>query len=480
MKPVSGTEALFWSSADKILTNGFSLIISIILARLIEPSEYGIIATASIFIILLSLFVEPGMTSALIQKKHTDKLDFSTILVFNLILGLCLYALLFGLSDSISVFFELPQLSAVLRVLGIQILIGGVNSVQIAYVQRNMWFKSYFICSFVSVVIGAFIGVFLAYYGAGVWALVAYNLLRQLTNVVFTFLMFHCWFGIRFSVERFGQMFPFAARILVTKFIDQGYVEATQTIISKVYSPTELALYNKGKSFPDLVTNNLNSALTSVIFPFFSKMQDDIAILRESMRTGMKMISYVCIPIMIGLLSCSESFVKVVLTDRWIKSVPYLQLCCFYNIWIPFSNIIRQTLKSLGKGKEVLKLEIIKTSLCIISLIIFLYLVKSPLAVAMSVAFSYTVSFFIEWMIASKHLEYSVKCVLEDFVPSFFVACVMGIVVMGIGKTKIPSTVMLIVQVVGGAAVYFSLTHILHFPQEKIMISFLTRKRKEQ
>lgn len=471
--------ALFWSSADRILTNGMGLVISIILARLIEPSEYGIIATASIFTTLLVLFVEPGMTSALIQKKNTDRLDFSTILSFNIAVGTCLYFLLFCLSGAIARWFEIPALSAVLKVLGLQVIVGGVNSVQIAFVQRNMLFKRYFICSFLSVLISSVVGVAMAYRGAGVWALVAYNLLKQIINTVLAYFIFKCRFGFCFSMERFNQMFPFAGRILFTKFIDQGYEEAIQVIIGKVYSPTELAFYNKGKSFPNLIINNLNSALTSVMFPYFSSMQDDFKVMLESVRTSVKMVSYICIPMMVGLLACSENFVKVILTDYWIDCVPFLQLCCFYYIWIPFSNIICQSLKAIGNSSVVLKLEAFKTATNIISLLLFVVIIKSPLAIAMSIAFAYTVSFFVEWVVASKYLRYSIKNILADFMPSFAVSWFVGIVVFAIGKMNLLPICELVLQIAIGIALYFATTYLLKFTQVKFLLNMIKYKMRK-
>lgn len=476
MKKEKGSIALFWSSADKILTNGFLVIISIVLARLINPSEYGIIATAQIFTVIFLIFVEPGMTSALIQKKYVDELDFSTILVFNLFLGGVLYSILFVLSDKIGIWFELPVLAKVIKILGFQLLIGGINSVQIAYVQRQMLFKKYFICSFISVFVGAVVGVGLAYKGAGVWALVSYVLVRQFINVMVTLIIFKCIFNLKFSVVRFREMFPFASKILYTKFIDQGYMEATQTIISKIFSPTDLALYNKGKSFPDLVINNLNEALTRVIFPYFSSMQDDKNSLLNSMRMTVQMISYICIPIMIGFVSCAESFVNVLLTNRWSNCVVFLQLCCIYNICIPISNVIRQSLKSIGKSEQVLKIEIIKTFLCIMLLIICLIIYKSPLAIALSISMAYTISLFIECIFASKHLGYRLRYIIKDCIPSFLVSCFMGIIVFMIGKINISIIFKLIFQVIFGVVIYFFITYILNFKQLKILKSYLLKK----
>ena len=475
----NGISALIWSSADKVLTNGFALIISILLARIIEPTEYGVIATASIFTVLLSLFVEPGMTSALIQKKNRDQLDYSTILMFNLVIGAALYVILFFSAGAISQWFELQVLSSVLRVLGLQILVGSVNSVQIAYVQKNMLFRRYFICSFTSVLVAAAIAIAMAYQGAGVWALVAYNLIRTLVNTVMTFFLFHCRFGLKFSKERFAIMFPFAGKMLFAKFIDQGYVEVTQTIISKAYSSTELAFYNKGKSFPDLLINNLNSALGNVMFPYFSNLQDEFEKLKASLRTSVKMTSFICMPILAGLIACGNNFIRVVLTDKWLESVPFLQLFCFYYIWIPFSNLIWQSLKAMGKSNVVLKLEIVKMALNITTLVLFLWWIQSPIAVAISIVVTYTLSFFVECFTATRHLNYRAKEIIADFAPSFLVSAVMGVFVWQLGNIASSPLWGLILQVGAGILFYVITVLVLRFPQAKQLLSLIKHKMRK-
>lgn len=477
MENKKSISALIWSSADKVLTNGVALVISIILARLIAPSEYGVIATASIFTVLLTIFVEPGMTSALIQKKNTDKLDYSTILVFNLVIGILLYAILFSTSGVIAHWFELPALSPVIRVLGFQIVIGSVNSVQIAYVQKNMLFKRYFVCSFSSVVVSACIAIFLAYRGAGVWALVAYNLIRQFVNTLMTYVLFRCRFGLSFSVDRFKVMFPFASKMLVAKFIDQGYVEITQTIISKTYSSTELAFYNKGKSFPDLLINNLNAALSSVMFPFFSTLQDELEKLRASLRAAVKMTSFICIPLLIGLAACAENFIEVALTESWLDCVPFVQLFCLYYIWIPFSNLIWQSLKATGKSNVVVVLEVVKMTLNILTLVFFLWMVRSPIAVALSIVVTYTISFFVECFMAGIHLGYRASEIVVDFVPSLAASICMGLIVLQIGRMNISPVIELILQVVFGIMIYSSIVLVFRFPQAKQLLTLIKKKK---
>lgn len=463
----STKSALFWASADKMVTNGFALIVSIILARLIAPSEFGTIATAMIFTVILSLFVEPGMTSALIQKKEPDEYDYSTILIFNLLAGACLYLLLFISSEIIARWFDLEELNAVLRVMGLQILLGGVNSVQIAYVQKNMMFKKYFTCSLTSAIVSASVAISLAYFGYGVWALVVNNILRS-SILLFTVTFALKWqFVWRFRKDRFQEMFPFACKMLIAKFIDQGYVELTQTIISKLFSPTALAFYNRGKSFPDLLISNLNSALGNVLFPVFSNIQDNRKRLEYSITNAISMTSFVCFPLLFGLMACAHNFIIVLLTDKWTSCVHYLQLICLYYLWVPFSNIVWQSLKAIGLSNKVLQLEVIKVLLNITTLVGFIYMLNSPIAVALSLVVSYFISFIVEIIYVVRYLDIPFGVILKNFTPSLIISIIMGVLVFLAGQFVNSAIVGLCVQVGVGMFFYLFLAIILNMPQYK-------------
>ncbi len=475
-----GFIALIWASSDKFFTNVIALIISIILARLIDPSEFGILATASIFTILLSLFVEPGMTSALIQKKNSDKLDFSTIQTFNLFFGIILYFALFFLSNPISSWFKMPILSLVIKILGLQIVIGGINSVQVAYVQKNMMFKKYLICSIVSITFSAVIAIFMAFKGYGVWALVTYNLLKQFLITVLTFFIFKCRFGFKFSKERFREMFPFASKILFSKFIDQGYVEFTQLITSKEFSTTDLAYYNKGKSFPELIMLSINNALSSVMFPYFSELQDDKESFSSSIRNFIQLTSYICIPMMIGLCACAKNFILVILNEKWVDSVPFLQLYCVYYLFIPFSNVVQQSLKALGNSIIPLFIQIFKFVISIVSLIVLLLLLKSPIAIALSVAISYSIAFIVESIIASKFLDYKIRSIFIDMGPSLIASCLMGLGVYLIGFLNLNLIVKLLIQVIFGIIFYLVFSVKFKFPQINYIKNMFFNKKEEK
>lgn len=479
MKKNKGIVSLFWASSDKLLTNVIALGISIILARLIDPSEFGVLATASVFTVILLIFVEPGMTSSLIQKKDSDYLDFSTIQTFNIVFSCLLYAILFFMSGPISNWLKMPILSTVIKVLGIQVIIGAINSVQVAYVQKNMLFKKYMICSLVSIMLSAAISVTLAYFRYGVWALVSYSLLKQFFLTILTFIIFKCRFGFYFSKKRFFEMFPFSSRLFLSKLIDQGYVEITQLITSKRYSSTDLAFYNKGKSFPELIMNSLNNALSSVMFPYFSNMQDNKESLTNSTRFTVRIIVFICAPMMIGLCSCANSFVLVVLGEKWLDCVPFLMLYCIYYLFIPFSNVVQQAIKALGFSKITLRIELTKLIISIITLVILIFIIDSPLAIALSIVISYAIAFLIECIISSRYLDYKLSMIFKDVFPSFIVSCIMGLIVYLFGKININIFLKLLLQIVCGITFYSFIVLLLRFPQVDIIKKFFSKDNKE-
>lgn len=477
MAGVGTKSALLWATMDKFITNGFALVISIVLARLIAPSEFGIIATAMIFTVLLSLFVEPGMTSALIQKKDPDVLDFSTILTFNLCTGAILYSVLFILAPFVTNWFELPILKDVLRVMGLQILIGSVNSVQIAYAQKNMQFKRFFFCSFLSTIISAGIALIMACAGYGVWALVANNICRSFILLITVTIAFRWQYSFKFSSTRLKEMFPFASKMLLAKFIDQGYVEVTQTIISKMYTPTDLAFYNRAKSFPDMLISNLNLALGNVLFPVFSNIQDDESKLKESIINSIRLTSYISFPILIGLLFCAHNLIIFLLTDKWEGSIIFLQILCLYYMWVPFSNIVWLSFKAIGASNRVLQLELIKISTNVVMLIAFVLMMKSSLAIALSLVCSYFLSFIIEIIYVVKFLGINFKEILISFMPSLILSLIMGVGVLGVGIIIQSPVIGLFLQIAVGLLIYISLSVVLRIPQFETIMAIMLKNR---
>ena len=387
--------------------------------------------------------------------------------------------LIFFFAPVIAAWYDIPLLSPVLRILSLKLIFGGINSVQIAYVQKNFIFKRYCFVSLFGTVLGATIAVLMAYNKMGVWALVEYNLVNILLNVIL-FILFIRWIPkFKFSLSRLRQMYPFAWKMLATKFVDQAYVEISQLVVGRVYSTTDLAFYNKGKAYPQMLVNNASLALSNVLFPVFSNVQDSFEQHKTLLRKAVTTVSYVMLPLIIGLAVCGDNFVRFVLTEKWENAIPYLRLICIYYLTIPFSGIFLQGLKSINKGKTVLILEITKETIYITLMVIFIFTLNSPISIAISLALGGFISFFIECFIAKKNFDYKFREIVQDVLPSLLVALLMGFVVYLINLFPCHVGITLLLQVVCGGLFYFFLTKALKFKQIDILFSMLKKVRRK-
>ena len=339
----------FWKFAERIGAQLVTLIISIILARILMPEHYGTIAIILIFINIANVFVSNGFTSSLIQKKDSDNLDFSTIFYFNIAFSLLLYAVIFFCAPYIESYFDMPDLGLALRILGIKIPITAFNSIQQAYVAKHMMFRKLFWATLIGTVISAFVGIWMAYNGYGVFALVG----QYLTNGFIDTLVL--WFVIKwrpifkFSGKRFKALYGYGWRTLLTYLVRTVYDDIYSFVIGKKYSSADLAYYTKGKQYPNLIVSNLNTSLCSVLFPAFVRYQDDKVQLKNALSRSIKLGSYVLSPFLIGLAVCAEPFIEILLTSKWLFCVPYLQIVCIYQLLIPVSSANLQVVKSLGR-----------------------------------------------------------------------------------------------------------------------------------
>ena len=276
--------SMIWRLLEKISVQVVSFIITVVLARLLLPEQYGVIALITIFIALAEVLVDGGLNMALIQKKDADNTDFSTVFFFSLVLSVLLYAILYFVAPFIAEFYHTEELIPVIRVLSLSLFFYALNSIQRAYVSRQMMFRKMFICNLLAVIISGVIGIFMAYRGCGVWALVAQSLL----NICFSSLLMWEWVGWRptfsFSLQRFAGLFSFGWKIFVSNFIVTLFVKIRALIIGRMYQPATLAYYEKGNQFPGLISDTVSGAIQSVLFPVFSEAQDDRSRIKSMMR----------------------------------------------------------------------------------------------------------------------------------------------------------------------------------------------------
>ena len=441
-----------WRFAERCGAQGVSFIVSIVLARLLEPSVYGTIALVTVFTTILQVFVDSGLGTALIQKKDADDLDFSSVFYFNFTVCLILYLGMFISAPYIAKFYGDETLVPVIRVISLTLVISGVKNIQQAYVSRNMLFKRFFFSTIGGTIASAFVGIFMAYIGMGVWALVA----QQLSNATIDTIIL--WVTVKwkpkrmFSWKRLKELLSYGWKLLVSALLETVYNNLRNLVIGKLYSSADLAYYNQGDKFPKLIVTNINTSIDSVLLPTMASSQDDSARVKNMTRRAIKTSTYIMAPLMIGLAFCSNTIVELVLTEKWLPCVPFLQIFCITYMFQPVHTANLNAIKAMGKGDIFLKLEIIKKIVGMSLLLSTMWF--GVMAMAYSLLVSCVLSQIINSWPNKRLLGYGYLEQLRDFMPGVILAVVMGICVYFIGYINLPNIIVLIIQVIVGATIY--------------------------
>lgn len=443
---------LLWKFIERTNIQIVSFVVSIILARILEPTDYGNVAIVMVFISLASVIVDGGLNSALIQKKDSDVVDFSTIFYSTLVLSALVYSTLFIVAPWIGKFYGNLELVKIIRVLGITIFCGALNSIQNAYSSKKLLFKKQFCCSFLGVVISGIVGILLALSGAGLWALVFQYLSLSLITMIAMWLTVNWRPKLVFSKKSFNSLFNYGWKIFFTNMITSLFENVRSLIIGKVYNSANLAFFDRGKSVPSIVMDNVNASIQSVMFPVLSERQDNIYDIQNLMRKSIRMSSYIIFPLLIGLLVIAEPLIVVLLTEKWLGAVPYVRIFCVALILMPIQNINIVAIKAIGDSAIILKLEAIKKIIEIIILIISITI--SVQAIAWGVVICNCVSLFINLYPAKRMFGYGYLQQFADAAMPLVLATVMGGIVFLLKYLPIGSVLLLFLSILIGFVVY--------------------------
>lgn len=443
---------LIWRFAERCGAQLVQFVVSIVLARVLAPEAYGTIALITVFTTILQVFVDSGLGNALIQKKDADDLDFSTVFYTNIIFCLILYGIVFCCAPIIAKFYNDNSLIALTRVLGLTIVISGVKNVQQAYVSKKLIFKKFFFATLGGTIGAAIIGIIMALNGFGVWALVS----QQLFNLTVDTLIL--WITVKwrpkkmFSFSRLKGLFSYGWKLLVSAILDTTYNNIRQLVIGKIYSSSDLAYYNRGKQFPELIVNNVNTSIDSVLLPTMSKEQDNREQVKNMTRRSIKTSIFIMAPLMMGLAFTSTNVIKLLLTDKWLPSVPFLCIFCITYMFYPIHTANLNAIKAMGRSDLFLKLEVIKKTIGIMLLLVTMNI--SIMAMAYSLLLNSLLCQIINSYPNKKLLGYSYLNQLKDILPSIILAIVMGIIVYLFNFLNLPILLTLIIQVLVGASIY--------------------------
>ncbi len=441
-----------WRFAERCGAQLVTAVVSVLLARLLAPDDYGMIALVSVFTNIMYVFVDCGLSTALIQKKDADDLDFSSVFYFNFAVCVLIYLIMFIAAPYIAAFYKRPGLTPIVRVISLTLVLSGVKSVQQVYVSRNMLFRLFFFSTIGGTLFSAALGLWMAYAGFGVWALVAQQLSNTAIDTLILFLTVKWRPKKMFSWQRLKGLLSYGWRLLASSLLDTVYNNLRSLVIGRVYTSADLAYYNQGQYVPNTIAVNVDSSIDSVLFPAMSAVQDEPALIKDMTRNAIKMSVYIIAPLMMALAFCAEPIVRLFLTDKWLPCVPFLRISCITYMFYPIHTANLNALKALGRSDLYLRLEIIKKIMGL-TLLLLTYRI-SVMAMAYSLILSSLLSQLINTWPNRKLLDYRYLEQLKDILPSILLAVFMGCCMWLVNLAHLPDIVTLIIQILIGAAVY--------------------------
>ncbi len=463
-----------WRFAERAGAQVVQLIISIVLARLLLPETFGIVALVVVIAQIFQVFVDSGLGNALIQKKDADDLDFSSVFWFNVVWCLVLYVIIFFLAPFFAKYYDDLSLIPIIRVLCITVIISGLKNVQQAYISRTMQFKRFFFATLGGTIASAVVGVWLAYAGYGVWAIVAQKLVNLTIDTLVLWLTVDWRPKLIFSFERLKGLISYGWKLLASSLLETVYSNLRQLIIGKLYTPSDLAYYNQGVKFPDVISYNITSSIDSVLLPTMSKEQDDRARVKAMTRKSIIVSIYIMAPMMIGLAFCADTVVSLFLTDKWLPCVLFMRVFCITYMFYPIHTANLNALKAIGRSDLFLKLEIEKKIVGIILLLSSMWFGVKVMAYSMLI--SSVTSQIINTRPNKTELDYGYLEQLKDILPSLLLAVGMGVCVWLVGFIPMPLIIKLLAQVLVGISVYVFMSYILKIKPFMYLLTIIKAK----
>lgn len=404
---------LWWNTLEKILVKGSSFIVTVILARILMPSDYGIIGMLAVFIALSNVFIESGFSKALIQKQDATDVDYSTTFFTNLFIAIIVYWILFFSAPLISRFYDEPMLVPITRVLFINVILVSLTIVQNAKLSKAVDFKSIAKINFVGVLVGGTLGILAAYKGLGVWALVIQTLSTSLAKAI-VFPMYSKWYPeLKYSWESFKKLFGFGSKLLLSGSLAVTINNISTICIGKFYSVSQLGFYTRAVQFSEILSNLVYDIVGTVSYPVLSSLQSNRDELVATYRKSLFYTALLSIPMMVLISVLARPLVIVLLTEKWLPCVLLLQILCLARMYTPLSALNLNVLNAIGRPDLMLKIELIKMAYGVIMLAICIPI--GVTAIVIGELISTTVSFFVNTYYPGKLLKYGAVSMLKDW-----------------------------------------------------------------
>lgn len=444
-----------WKFADMISNKLILLVITILLARLITPEAYGIVALTTVFIAFSDIFIQNGFNIALIRKETVDEIDYSTVTTMSLVFTIFMYLIIFVTAPYAASFYKSPDLCLVLRIITILLFFKSIVSVIRAKGTRELQFKKIVILAFISNVSAGVIAVVLAYLGWGIWALVAQQLLAGFLDMIIMILIFRWHLSLKISFSVVKGMFKFTAGVLGASFLDFFGNNVCSLVIGESYSTKDLGYYNRANIFPETIGLNAYNSINSVLLPTLASVQSDRDAMKRVTRKVMSLTEYIILPMMFGLIGVANVLIPVLLTDKWVSSIPLMYFCCIYYAINPIRAIGYNVFYARGDSRLSVKIEMLRATLMIIGILVVVFLFQKALIyVLLSNALISLVVAVTTHSKVKLCIGYSFRELCSDILPSLAMSLIMMLLVFWLGSIQMNKVLLLIIQILIGGAIY--------------------------
>lgn len=469
-KTISG---LLWQFTQKIINQLISFVVTVILARILMPEDYGVVALAGMFNILIGVFLDNGLGSALIQKKEADELDYNTVFYSNLLCSCLIYGVIFCVAPFCATAYNQELICPIMRVMSLTIPLSALSVVQSSIISRQLQFKVLFYAGIIGNVISAIVGITMAYRGFGPWALVGQLMVGNITSIIVSFYVIRWYPKMQFSWLRFKGMFSYAWKKQVAGAIGTLCYQLKGYLIGYKYSVSDLAYYNRGEGLPEMFITNINGSINGVLFPALSKLQSDPQAIKRAIRRSMMTSSYILCPLLFGLAAMAEQIVPVLYTEKWSSAIPFMQVACLTCCMTVLNTANLQALLAIGRSGEVLKLEIYKKPVMILILAIAVFI--SPIAISIGL-FVYSIYVLMMNTIPNKkYIDYSIREQINDVKPSFLLSGFMAIIVYLVGYVPINVYFIMLIQFFVGVSIYLSFSYVFKLEAYEYVYDTITK-----
>ena len=469
-----------WSFIDNLASSGISFLVGLVLARLLTPSEYGIMAIITIFIAVSNSIVDSGFSNALIRKTDAKRVDYNTVFIFNLIVSTALYVALFFLAPIISDFFREPLLVDVMRVIGWVLLINALAIIPRTLFVKEVNFKTQTKVSLIASVSSGVIGIGMALSGMGVWSLVGQQLSRQLLNTLF--LWVYCkWRPVwEFSVQSFKELFGFGSKLLLSGLLDTVFKEIYSLVIGRCYTAAQLGQYTRASQFNQIFSSNLTTVIQRVSYPVLSSIQDEPERLREAYRKVIKSTMLITFACMLGLAAVAKPLIILLIGEKWLPAVGFLQIICFSGMLYPLHAINLNILQVKGRSDLFLRLEVIKKIIAVGPLLLGVFFSIEYMLWG-SVCTS-LIAYFLNSYYSANLINYPTRDQVKDILPTFGVSFVTATAMWSLTLLPLSNWLLLPLQCLLGIVLAILIYERLHLPEyqeaKQLAFSFLKKKDK--